>query len=97
MGISSGCPSERDRFGDGNVTDTEEMGQGVANDSAASTPVASGLDNCPGAYLDSRGYGSSILTECLNRLGGVSSLAAPAACASKGAAEYLRSQPNPRH
>ena len=35
--------SETERFGDGNVTDTEGIDQGVANDSGVSTPVASGL------------------------------------------------------
>ena len=33
MGIPSAQPPETDRFGDGNVTDTEENEQGVANDS----------------------------------------------------------------
>ena len=49
---------------------TELLG---ANDSA--TPMVSGLGNCPGA-----GYGSASLAECIDRLGGVSSLAGPAAC-----------------
>ena len=95
MGISSAQPPERDRFGDGSVTHTEKIEQGVANDSTASTPIVSGLGNCP-AGLDSRGYGSASLTECLDRLSRVPNLAAPAACASEGAVEYFRSQPNPR-
>ena len=61
-----------------------------------SRPVASGLGNCPDADLDSKGFGSSSLAECLERMGDVSGLAAPAACASEGAAEYYRSQPYPR-
>ena len=61
MGISSVQPPERDRFGDGNVTDPEEIEQGVANDSTASTPIVSGLGNCPDADLDSRAYGSASL------------------------------------
>ena len=40
VGISSAQHPERDRFGDGNVTDTEEIEQGVANDSAASHPIS---------------------------------------------------------
>ena len=31
--------SEEDRLGDGDVTDTEGMEEGVANDSMASTPI----------------------------------------------------------
>ena len=54
------------------------------------------MGNCSGADLDSRGYGSAGLAECLDRLGGVPSLAAPAACASDGAAEYYLSQPSLR-
>ena len=82
-----------DRFGDGSVTDKSQgrNHQGVANDSSATTPVPGlrdGLGNRLGADLDSRGYGSASLAECLDRLGGVSSLAAPAACASEGAAQY---------
>ena len=42
MGISSVNPSEEDRLGDGEVTDTEGMEEGVANDSIASTPIISG-------------------------------------------------------
>ena len=57
MGVSSAHPSEGDRFGDGDVTDTEEMEEGVANDSMTSNPVVSGLGNRPGGDLDSRGYG----------------------------------------
>ena len=95
MGIPSVHPSEGDRFGDGDVTDTEKMGQGVADDSTASTPIVSGLGTCPGLDLDSRGCGSASLMKCLDRnLSRVSSLAAPAACASEQAAEYFRSQPN---
>ena len=41
MGISSVHPSEGDRFGDGDVTDTEGMEEGVANDSMSSTAIAS--------------------------------------------------------
>ena len=94
MGVSSAHPSEGDRFGDGNVTDTEEMGHGVANGSTALTPIVSGLGSCPGADLDLKGCGSARLLECLDRnLSRVSSLAAPAACASDGAAEYLDLSP----
>ena len=99
MGIPSVQPPEVDRFGD--VTDTAEDDQGVANDSSTSTPVTSclnnGLKNYRGGDLDSRGYGSVNLADCLDRFGGVPSLAAHAACASEGAAEYCRFQPNPRH
>ena len=59
-------------------------------------PNTSRFGNPPGADLDSRGYGSASLAECLDRLGGVSILAALAVCASEGAAEYYRPQPNPR-
>ena len=94
MGISSVHPSVRDRFGDGDVTDTERMEEGVANDPMHSTPIVSGVGNRPGVDLDSRGYRSASLMECLNRdLNRVPSLAAPAACAFAGAAEYFRSQP----
>ena len=101
MGISSVHPSEGDRFGDGDTTDTKEIEEGAANDSLSSTPnwspIVSGLVDCPGADLDSRVYGSASFMECLDRsLGRVPSLAAPTACASEGAAEYFRSQPNPR-
>ena len=97
VGISSVNPSEGDRFGDGDVNDMETIEEGVANDSVTSTPIVSGSGNCPGGDLDSRGYGSASLMECLNRsLSRVPNLAAPAACASEGAAEYFRSQPNPR-
>ena len=59
-----------------------------------STPMFSGLS---GADVDSRGYGSASHMECVDRsLSKVPSLAVPAACASEGAAEYLRSQSNPR-
>ena len=79
------------------MTATEEMEEGVANDSKTSTPIVSGSGNSPGADLDSRGYGSASLAECLNQnLSRVPFLAAPAACASQGAAEYFRSQPNLR-
>ena len=70
------------------MTDTEGMEEGVANDSTTSTSIISGLGSCPGADLDSRGYGSASLMECLDgNLSRVPSLAAPAACASEGAAE----------
>ena len=39
MGISSVNPSEGDRFGDGDVNDTEGIEEGVANDSMTSTPI----------------------------------------------------------
>ena len=52
MGISSVQPLEMDGFGDGNVIDTEENEQGVANNSSASTPQVSGLGNRPCAGLD---------------------------------------------
>ena len=79
-------------------TGTEGMEGGVANDSMASTPIISGSGNCPRADVDSRGYGSASLMECLDQnLSKVPSLAAPAACASEGAVEYLSFQPNPRH
>ena len=97
MGISLVQTPEMDGLGDRNVTDTEENEQGVANDSSVSTPIVSGLGNRPGADLESRGYGNASLAECLDRLGGVPSLAAPAACASEGREGYYRSQPNPRH
>ena len=76
MGPSSLNSSEEDRFGDGDVTDAEEMEEGVANDSMASTPMFSGSGNCPGADVELRGYGSASLMECLDRsLSGVPSLA----------------------
>ena len=78
------------RFGDGNVTDTEGIDQGVANDSEASTPVASGLGNYSGVGVDSKGFGRSSLAECLERMAEISGFAVPAACASEGAAEYCR-------
>ena len=65
MGISSANSSERDRFGDGDVTDTEEMEEGVANEPMTLTPIVSGSGNCPGAGLDLRGYGSASLIECV--------------------------------
>ena len=46
MRISSVKPSEEDRFGDGDVTDTEEMAEGVANDSTTSAPIHSGSGWC---------------------------------------------------
>ena len=55
MGISSVNLSEEDRVGDGDVTDTEGVEEGVANDSIVSTPIISGSGNCPGADVDSRG------------------------------------------
>ena len=61
MGISSANPSEEDRLGDGDVTDTEGVEEGVANDSIASTPMISGSGTCPGADVDSRGYGGASL------------------------------------
>ena len=67
MGISSVHPSEGDRFDDGDLTDTEGMEEGDANDSENSNPIVSGLDNRPGADFDSRAYGSASLIECLNR------------------------------
>ena len=76
--------SEDDRFGDRDVTDTEGVEEGLANDSMASTPEFSGSGNCPGADVDLRGCGSASLIECLNRnLSRVPSLATPAACASE--------------
>ena len=58
----------------------EGIDPGVANDSEALTPVTSGLGNCPGDGVDSKGFGSSNLAECLERMGDVSGLATPAAC-----------------
>ena len=78
------------------MTDVEGADQGVANDSEASTPLASGLGTYPGVGVDSKGFGSSSLAECLERLGDVAGLTAPAACASEGAAEHYRSQSHPR-
>ena len=79
------------------MTDTEGVEEGVANDSMASAPRISGSGNCPGPDADSRDYVRASLKECLDRnLSRVPSLAAPAAYASEGAAEYLRSQSNPR-
>ena len=95
MGISSVQPSEMGRLGDGNVTDIEETDQRVANDSEDSTPFSSRFRNFPGAGRDSKGFGSSSLVECLERLGDVSGLTAPAACASEGAAEHYRAQSLP--
>ena len=97
MGVSSAQPSEMGRFGDRNVTDVERIDQGVANDSNVSTPVSSGLGNYPGVGVGSKGFGSSSLAECLERMGDVSGLAAPAACSLEGAAEYYLCQPYPRH
>ena len=48
---------------------------------------------CPGVGVDSKGFGSSSLAECLERMGDVSGLAAPATCASEGAAEHYRALP----
>ena len=42
LGISSVNPSQKDRFGDGDVTDTEGIDEEVANDSMASTRIVSG-------------------------------------------------------
>ena len=39
---------------------------------------------------------STSLVECLERVGDVSGLTAPATCASEGAAEYYRTQSLPR-
>ena len=84
MGISSVSLSEEDKLGDGEVADTEELGERVANDSIASRPTISGSGSCPGADVDSRGYGSASLIECLSlNLSRVPSLATPAACASE--------------
>ena len=76
------------------MTDTEEIEEEVANDLTSSVPTFLGVDNCPGVDGSSREYGSASLAEVLNS---VPSLAAPAVCASEGAAEFLRPQPNPRH
>ena len=76
MGLSSVQSPEMERFGDGNVTDTEETDQGVATQ-WRQPHIASGLGNCPGADLDSRGCGrgSANLAEC-DRMGDISGLAA---------------------
>ena len=77
MGISSVNPSEEDRFGDWDVTDMEAVEEGVANDSMTPTSMFSGSGNCPGADVESRGYGRASLMECLDRsLSRVPSLAA---------------------
>ena len=72
MGISSVHSSEKNRIGDGDVTDTEDMGQRNANDSTASTPIVTGLGNCPGADLirleGLREFSWNVLTEVLIEL-----------------------------
>ena len=63
------------------MTDVEGIDQGVANDSEGSTPVASVLGNYLGVGVDLKGFGSSSLAECLERMGDVSGFAARAVCA----------------
>ena len=93
MGITSVDISfEENGFGDGELTDTENPIEGVANDSATPLDSHSGSGIHPGAHQDSRGYGSANFAEVLNSL---PNLAAPAACASQGAAEFLAVQGPP--
>ena len=77
MGVSSAHPQETVRFG------TRE---GVANNSANSTPMETSVMNTPAVGLCSRGYGSASFAECLDRLGEIASGSNPATCASEGAA-----------
>ena len=93
-GISSvDLSNEEDGFGDGELTDTQDLDEEVANDLSNPILPISGSGNCPGVAGDSKGYGSASLTEVLNSL---PNRAAPAACASQGAAEFLGVQSNPR-
>ena len=85
--------SEEDRFGDGELTDTGNPIDGVANDSGTPVDSHSGIGVCPGAAESLRGYGRVSLAEVLNRM---PRLSAPAACASQGAAEFLGVQSNPQ-
>ena len=69
MGINSVEPtSEEDRYGDGDLTDTEVHPHGVADDSGTPADSRSGIDLCPGAADSSRRIGSASLAEVLNRI-----------------------------
>ena len=95
MGISSvDLFDKEDGFGDGELTDTQEHDEEVANDLRDTIDYQSGYGNCPGVAGDLRGYGSAGLAEVLNSM---PNLTAPAACASQGAIEILGIQFNPRH
>ena len=84
---------EEDGFEDGELTDTQEHVEEVANDLRHPIVSRSGYGDCPGVAGDSRGYGSASLTEVLNSLPNLTALAA---CASQGAAEILGFQSNSR-
>ena len=61
-------------FGDGELTDTQEHAEEVANDLKGSIDSHSGCGSYPGVAGDSRGCGSASLAEVLNSL---PSLSAP--------------------
>ena len=89
-------------LGTGELTDTEEQDEGVANDLTNSVESYSGSGNYLGVAGSSiilvlpetrGGTGVLVLAEVLNCL---PNLTAPAACASQGAAEILEVRSNPR-
>ena len=65
--ISVDLSSEEDRFGDGELTDTENPISRVADDSGAPVESHFGIGSCSGAADRSRGHGSASLAEILNR------------------------------
>ena len=69
MGINSAdFFSEENRCGDGELTDTENPVEGIANNSGTSVDSHSGIGSCPGAAESSKGCGSASPAEIFNRL-----------------------------
>ena len=59
--------SEEDRFGDGELTDSEGPASGVADDLRMVSETHLGIGAPPGVVEGSRGIGSASLAEVLNR------------------------------
>ena len=95
MRIDSVDPtSEEDRYGDEELTATENPISTVADDSGDPVDSHSGIGSCLGVADSSTGFGSASLAEVLNRMPRFDALAA---CASQVAPEFLGVQTNPRH
>ena len=88
MGLQPVGSSGEDGFGDGELIETVNPDEAVNNVLISPANFNSALGNCPGAAGDSKGYGSASLLAVLNSS---ANSAAPAACASQGASEFLGS------
>ena len=74
----------------------KKLGKELSTTQQYQLHVPQNRENYPASGTDSKGFGSASLAECLDRLGGLSNLAAPATCASGESNEGNLSQTDPR-